>query len=598
MDVTLSSLELGIIGNCSFSALIDRGGSIVWSCLPRFDGDPVFHALLGGKNGGEDQGMFAIELEGLQESEQEYVPNTAVLRTRLHSPQGSIEITDCAPRFNWRDRMFRPQMIVRRVRPLSGTPRIRVRLRPRFSYGAIAPTVTSGSNHIRYVGPDMTLRMITDAPVDFVRDELTFNLDGSLDFILGPDETLDGGIGETARSFEERTIDYWRGWTRRLALPLDWQEAVIRAAITLKLCTYEQTGAIIAAMTTSIPEAPNSGRNWDYRYCWIRDAYFVVRALNSLAAVRTMENYFGWLMNVVPTAKEGHLQPVYSVGLTPSLVERTVDSLPGYRGMGPVRAGNQAYEHFQHDVYGNVILGASQAFFDSRLLKQAGLEDFRRLETLGERAYKLHDVPDAGIWELRNRARVHTSSTVLCWAACDRLAHIAGHLRLEDRAAFWRQRADEIKARVLRDAWSEKRQAYAESFGGNDLDASVLLMSEVGLISPTDERFVSTVEQLEKALARGPHMMRYEAEDDFGRPETAFNICAFWRLDSLARIGRVEEAKEIFESLLASRNHLGLLSEDTDPATGELWGNFPQTYSMVGIINGAMRLSRPWDAVI
>lgn len=598
MDVTLSSLELGIIGNCSFSALIDRGGSIVWSCLPRFDGDPVFHALLGGKNGGEDQGMFAIELEGLQESEQEYVPNTAVLRTRLHSPQGSIEITDCAPRFNWRDRMFRPQMIVRRVRPLSGTPRIRVRLRPRFSYGAIAPTVTSGSNHIRYVGPDMTLRMVTDAPVDFVRDELTFNLDGSLDFILGPDETLDGGIGETARSFEERTIDYWRGWTRRLALPLDWQEAVIRAAITLKLCTYEQTGAIIAAMTTSIPEAPNSGRNWDYRYCWIRDAYFVVRALNSLAAVRTMENYFGWLMNVVPTAKEGHLQPVYSVGLTPSLVERTVDSLPGYRGMGPVRAGNQAYEHFQHDVYGNVILGASQAFFDSRLLKQAGLEDFRRLETLGERAYKLHDVPDAGIWELRNRARVHTSSTVLCWAACDRLAHIAGHLRLEDRAAFWRQRADEIKARVLRDAWSEKRQAYAESFGGNDLDASVLLMSEVGLISPTDERFVSTVEQLEKALARGPHMMRYEAEDDFGRPETAFNICAFWRLDSLARIGRVEEAREIFESLLASRNHLGLLSEDTDPATGELWGNFPQTYSMVGIINGAMRLSRPWDAVI
>lgn len=594
----MSSLELGIIGNCGFSALIDRGGSIVWCCLPRFDGDPVFHALLGGRNGGENQGMFAIDLEGLQESEQEYVTNTAVLRTRLHSAQGSLEITDCVPRFYWRDRMFRPQTIVRRVRPLSGTPRIRLRVRPRFAYGLAAPAVTWGSNHVRYVGPDFTLRMITDAPVDYVREEQVFNLDGPLDFILGPDETLDGGIGETARSFEERTIDYWRGWTRRLALPLDWQDAVIRAAITLKLCTYEQTGAIVAAMTTSIPEAPNSGRNWDYRYCWIRDAYFVVRALNSLAAVRTMENYFRWLMNVVPSSKDGHLQPVYSLGLTPTLVERTVESLPGYRGMGPVRAGNQAYEHFQHDVYGNVILGSCQAFFDSRLLKQAGLEDFRRLETLGERAYKLHDVPDAGIWELRSRARVHTSSSVLCWAACDRLAHIAGHLRLDDRARFWRQRADEIKARVVRDAWSEKRKAYADSFGGNDLDASVLLMSEVGMIAPTDERFVSTVEQLERALARGPHMMRYEAEDDFGRPETAFNICAFWRLDSLARIGRAEEAREIFESLLASRNHLGLLSEDTDPATGELWGNFPQTYSMVGIVNGAMRLSRPWETVI
>lgn len=542
--------------------------------------------------------MFAITLEGLQESEQEYEPNTAILRTRLHSAQGSVEITDCAPRFYWRDRMFRPQTIVRRVRPLSGTPRIRVSLRPRFAYGSVPPAVTSGSNHIRYTGPDLKLRLITDAPIDYVREEQMFNLDGPLDFILGPDETLDGNIGEVARSFEERTIDYWRGWTRRLALPLDWQDAVIRAAITLKLCTYEQTGAIVAAMTTSIPEAPNSGRNWDYRYCWIRDAYFVVRALNSLGAVRTMENYFHWLMNVVPTAKEGHLQPVYTVGLTPTIIERSVDSLPGYRGMGPVRAGNQAYEHIQHDVYGNVILGACQAFFDSRLLKRAGPEDFLRLETLGERAYKLHDVPDAGIWEFRSRARVHTSSSVLCWAACDRLAHIAGYLRMDDRARFWRHRAEEIKSRILTDAWSEKRQAYAESFGGNSLDASVLLMSEVGLISPTDERFVSTVEQLEKALARGPHMMRYEAEDDFGRPETAFNICAFWRLDSLARIGRVEEAKEIFESLLASRNHLGLLSEDTDPASGELWGNFPQTYSMVGIINGAMRLSRPWAAVI
>jgi pentatricopeptide repeat protein len=594
----LSSLELGIVGNCSFSALVDHEGRIGWCCLPRFDSDPVFHGLLGAPQDASDDGVFSIELEGLKHSEQEYEPNTAVLRTRLHSAQGSLQITDCAPRFFWRNRIFRPQTLVRRVVALSGSPRIRIHLRPRFSYGADAPEITHGSNHVRYIGPDFTLRLTTNAPVDLLLSETAFNLDGPLDFILGPDETLSEGVSETARGFEENTIDYWRNWTRRLALPLDWQDAVIRAAITLKLCTYEQTGAIVAAMTTSIPEAPDSGRNWDYRFCWIRDAYFVVRALNSLAAVKTMENYFRWLMNVVASENNNHLQPVYSVGLEPSLVESTVESLPGYRGMGPVRVGNQAYEHIQHDVYGNVILGASQAFFDARLFKQAGPEDFRRLETLGERAFQLHDQPDAGIWEFRSRASVHTSSSIMCWAACDRLAHIAAHLGLNDRANYWRGHAETIKKRILNEAWSEKRQAFVDSFGGDHLDASVLLMSEVGLIKAEEPRFVSTVEQLEKTLARGPHMMRYEAEDDFGMPETAFNICAFWRLDALARIGRVDEARDIFGAMLENRNHLGLLSEDTHPETGELWGNFPQTYSMVGIINGAMRLSRPWEAVI
>jgi len=594
----LSTLELGIIGNCSFSALINRQGRVVWCCLPRFDSDPVFHALLGAPEDAPNDGLFAIDLADLTETEQFYETNSAVLVTRLHSPHGSIEIRDSAPRFRWRDRIFRPQTLVRRVIPISGRPRVRVRLLPRFNYGEVAPEITYGSNHIRYVGPDFTLRLTTDAAIDLLLNETQFNLDDPLNLILGPDETLTGSVADTARSFEERTLDYWRGWTRRLALPLDWQDAVIRAAITLKLCTYEQTGAIVAAVTTSIPESPGSGRNWDYRFCWIRDAYFVVRALNSLAAVKTMENYFRWLMNVIASARENHLQPVYSVALDPSLTERTIDSLPGYRSMGPVRVGNQAFEHHQHDVYGNVILGASQAFFDARLFKRASIDDFELLEILGERAFELHDKPDAGIWEYRSRARVHTSSSVMCWAACNRLAHISVHLDLKTRANHWRRRASKIKDRILQEAWSDKRQAFVESFGGSDLDASALLMSEVGFIEADDPRFISTLEQLENTLARGSHMMRYEARDDFGLPETAFNICTFWRLDSLARIGRADEARDIFEEMLKNRNHLGLLSEDTNPDTGELWGNFPQTYSMVGIINGAMRLSRPWEAVI
>jgi len=594
----VSSLNLGAIGNCSFGALVDQDARVVWSCLPRFDGDPVFHSLLGGPKDAPDGGMFDIELVDQSARSQTYDQNTAILRTRLESPAGAIEIVDFAPRFETRGRIFRPNMLVRRVRPVSGSPRVRVCLRPRFNYGAAAPDITFGSNHIRYVGPDFTLRLTTDAPVDYVRSETTFIIEETLNFMLGPDETLEGGIGSTAREFEERTAQYWRGWVRTLGIPYEWQDAVIRAAITLKLCTYEPTGAIIAAMTTSIPESPHSGRNWDYRFCWLRDAFFVVRALNSLSAMNTLEDYFRWLQNVVSTTNSNHLQPVFGVGLERKLSERIVDTLPGYRDMPPVRVGNQAYEHFQYDVYGNVVLGAAQAFLDARLYRQAGIEDFHRLEHAGEQAFRLYNEPDAGMWELRSRARVHTSSSLMCWAACDRLGKIARALGESERGRYWEERAGIIKNAILENAWNERRGAFVESFGGQDLDASVLLMGEVGFIDPKDPRFVSTVEQLEKVLGDGPHMRRYEAPDDFGRPETAFNICAFWRLDALARIGRTEQAREIFETLLASRNHLGLLSEDVDPQTGELWGNFPQTYSMVGIINGATRLSRSWESVL
>jgi len=592
-----ASLSLGVVGNCAFSALIDAHGRVVWSCLPRFDGDPVFHALLGGEDA--DAGSFAIELEDLAETRQRYEPNTAVLVTELWDRHGQgVAITDFAPRFLSRGRYFRPTMLVRRVRPLQGAPRIRVNLTPRFDWGRQTPTITSGSNHIRYVGDQQTLRLQTDASISHVLAREPFLLTREHNFLLGPDETLEAGVGDTARHFEQETLAYWRGWSQRLALPLEWQDAVIRAAITLKLSLFEDTGAIVAAMTTSIPEAPGTARNWDYRYCWLRDAFFVVRALNSLAEVGTMEDYLHWLANVVVGAGGGHVQPLHGIGLERELPERLCETLPGYRGMGPVRVGNQAHEHFQHDVYGNIVLAAAQAFHDRRLLHPAGIAEFERLEAVGEQAVRIHDQPDAGMWELRTRARVHTSSVLMCWAACDRLAKIAHTLGLPDRFAHWRHHADAMRERILRESWSEERQAFAESFGGRDLDASVLLMAEVGLIDPNDPRFISTLNALETHLCDGPFMRRYEAADDFGKPETAFNICTFWRIDALARIGRVEEARAIFETMLAARNPLGMLSEDTHATTGEMWGNFPQTYSMVGIINAAVRLSATWDTVI
>lgn len=592
----MHSLELGMIGNCTFGALIDRQANIVWCCLPRFDGDPVFSALIGNQE--LKKSVFSIKLNEMTEASQSYEPNTAILKTVIHSPEGSIEITDFAPRFYWRDRIFRPQAIVRRVRRLKGTPRISIKLRPTFDYGAEEPKTARGSNHIRFLGGETTLRLTTDAPVDYLLNETIFNVKHELNFVLGPDETLTEGVAETAHSFEERTCAYWRRWSARLALPLEWQDAVVRAAISLKLCTYEPTGAIVAALTTSIPEAPMSGRNWDYRYCWLRDAFFTVRALNSVGAVKTMENYVDWLMNIVSSNQDDRLQPVFGVDMGSDLTERVVESLPGYRGMGPVRVGNQAYEQHQNDVYGNIILGAVQAFFDTRLQHPAGLEDFHRLEAIGEQAFRVHDLPDAGMWELRSRTAVHTSSSLMSWAACDRLAKIASHLSQHDRAHCWRQRAEKIQSFINENCWSEDRQAFVARAGGQDLDASVLLMAEVGFVSPSHPRFINTLRSVEATLAVGPHMKRYEAEDDFGTPEVGFNICSFWRLDALARAGQKDKARDIFEELLSCRNHLGLLSEDTDLATGELWGNFPQTYSMVGIINGAMRLSRPWDSVV
>jgi len=597
----VSTLDLGVIGNCAIGALIDRIGRISWCCLPRFDGDPVFCRLLNDaahiENGGS--GLYQVEIANFARAEQYYLKNTSVLVTRLYDKRGAaLEITDFAPRFAQYGRMFRPAMLVRLVRPLYGLPRIRIALRPACRYGRERPEVTHGSNHIRYVGTPITLRLTTDAPLAYVMDETPFFLEEPITLILGPDETLARSVTETGRDFLEKTVDHWREWSRALAVPLEWQDAVVRAAITLQLCSFEESGGIIAAMTTSLPEAADSGRNWDYRYCWLRDAFFAVRALNRLGAVATMENYLRYLTNVLGTANGGRIQPVYGIALEDKLVEHEVGSLPGYRGMGPVRVGNQAFEHHQHDVYGQIVLATTQAFFDERLLRPAGIDTFQRLEAVGERAFELHDKADAGLWELRGRTRVHTFSVLMCWAACDRLAKIAAHLGLPARVGHWQGRANRIRQTLLVEAWNDDENAFVGSFGGSDIDASLLLMSEVGFLRADDHRFRGTVEAIERRLRRGNHFLRYDAADDFGVPANAFTICTFWFIEALVAVGRREEAREMFENMLACRNHLGLLSEDIDPATNELWGNFPQTYSLVGLIHCAMRLSRRWEDVL
>ena len=591
----MSDLNLGVIGNCVIGALIDQRGRHVWCCYPRFDADPIFNSLLNRGNGAIS-GVFEIEVARYATSQQHYSRNSAILVTTITDEGGaSLRITDFAPRFKQYGRTYRPAMLMRKVEPLSGTCLVRIRLRPRMGYGSLTPTKVLGSNHVSYVSPDLTLRLTTDAPIAYVAEETLFALQGPIHLILGPDETVPNSSANYLRDFLESTQDYWDDWSRYLSVPFEWQEAVIRAAITLKLCSFEETGAIVAALTTSVPEAPNSGRTWDYRYCWPRDAYFVVHALNRLGTTRTMEEYLSFITNITALEAEGCLKPVYPKVHGTSLEEHVVEGLAGYRGMGPVRVGNAAVKQLQHDAYGSVIMAAAQMFFDQRLPVPGGIDLFHILEKLGHQAARLGLEPDASLWEYRGRARVHTHSSVMCWAACARLARIALRLGLQERAEYWAGEARRLREAILKHAWNEQEQSFVDSFGGKDVDASMLLLHEVGFISASDPRFLGTLAAVERHLRRGKQLLRYAAEDDFGLPETAFTVCTFWYIDALSAVDRRDEAREMFEHVLSCRNHLGLLSEDVDSTTGELWGNFPQTYSMVGLIVSAMRLSKSWE---
>ena len=594
----LPTLDLWPIGNCQVSALVDGNAAIVWGCVPRVDGDPAFCALLNGDR--RDLGVWSFELADQVSSEQHYERNTPILVTTLRAADGSaVEIRDFCPRFEKSGRMYRPVAFVRIVQPIAGAPRLRVRLAPAQGYGAAAAGVTHGSNHVRYLLGDQALRLTTDAPVGYVLDQRYYRVESDQHFFLGPDEAFQGNVRAELRHTLDQTRKYWRLWVRGLATPLEWQAAVIRCAITLKLCQHEETGAIVAALTTSIPESAGSERNWDYRFCWLRDSYYTVQALNRLGALDVLEKYLAYLRNIVDSAKGGQIQPLYSVMGAGELEEGVAQALAGYRAMGPVRIGNAAYTQVQHDAYGQIVLPTAQAFFDQRLLRMADEGDFASLERVGEMAWRMHDQPDAGLWEFRTRQEVHTYSAVMSWAACDRLANVAERLGKPDRQRLWHERAEAIRETVEAQAWTGDRENghFKASFETDYLDASLLQLVELRFLDPKDPRFAATFSQIERELRRGEHMLRYAAEDDFGAPETAFNICTFWLIEALHLVGRNAEARTLFEAMLSHRTRSGLLSEDLDFTTGELWGNFPQTYSLVGIINCASLLSRGWNTI-
>jgi len=583
----------GLVGNCSFNALIE-GGRVVWLCWPRPDSSFVFGELIDASR--ERGGVFAIEPATAGTVHVEYVENTNILRTEFRGEGSAFEVLDFAPRFQRFDRFYRPTMLIRIVRPLGGEPRIRARCEPVYDYGRQQVPCWTGSNHLQFGGLPAPLRLTTNAPLTYVRDGTPFLLTRDLHFVLTWGEPLEAPLEETAEAFLVQTRDGWRRWVKSGRIPREWQREVIRSALTLKLHQFDDTGALLAATTTSLPESPGSGRTWDYRYCWLRDAYFTIAAFERMGFVEEMERFLLYLRNLCGDG-HGELQPVYGIGGERSLDEQILGHLAGHRGDGPVRIGNQAYAQRQNDVYGELILAISRLLLDVRFRGGEGVGRARYLvEGLVAQIDRRLEEPDAGLWELRGQRQLHTFTLLTHWAGARRAADIATALGLPGLHEQSAQVAERASALLWQRCWNEELGSFTQAAGSTNLDASGLLALHFGFVRGDDPRAHRLVAAIESQL-RMPNglLRRYDVRDDFGVPEAAFTVCTFWLAEALAMVGRRDDARRVFEAVLQMHNGLGLFAEDLLIANGAQSGNFPQTYSHVGLINAAFRLSRPWD---
>lgn len=581
--------NMGITGNCSYLAYIDMQADVKWLCLPRFDSSFLFGSLLDEKKGGH----FSIvpATEGYS-SRQYYIPNTNVLCTEFTAADGSYVVKDCAPRMMIHDRQFRPLMLVRKIELLKGNPAIRVICQPRGEYGQLLPEIYTASNHIRYMGFDQQVRLTTDISLTYILKEQPFVVDQDHYLVLTYGEPLEAPLKETAEEFIRKTTAYWQQWIKSCYIPDIYQDEIIRSALVLKLHQYEDTGGIIASGTTSLPEFHDSTRNWDYRYCWFRDAHYTLRAFNQIGHFEELEKYFDFIHNILRNA-ENSLQPLYSITGEKDLQEINID-LDGYLGNKPVRVGNKAYIQVQHDVYGQVLVSLLPLYTDKRLSfnRKNGYRTI--VPWLLKQIERTLTMPDSGLWEFRNQEQVHTYTLLFHWAGAKAAYKIA--MAFNDMELMQQARAIVTAAdKLLDQAYDVTRKVYPQAIGTPNLDASTLSMVTMNYLDHNSEKARAHIAALEKELLADHGLFyRYKHYDDFGFPDTTFLVCAFWYVDALACVGRTEDAMRNLNQLLKFSNHLGIFSEDVG-VDGSQWGNFPQTYSHVGLINAAFRIARKLD---
>ncbi len=582
-------LHHGAIGNGRVIALVGPDTSIDWLCLPRFDSPSVFARLLDQERGGS--WSFTPANDGWHTSSG-YVRNTNVLRTEIDTGEGRCEMFDFAPRVMAGLKVDAPIEICRLLRPMSGTPRLRVHFDPQPDYARAQCEIIASGQGVQVVGGPTRLYLSTNVAAPYLLDGTAIRIDRPTYFSLSAGKPPDINSAPDAETALEQTIRGWRVWAKTTHLPSFAADAVLRSALCLKLHAFTDTGAIIAAATTSIPEALNSGRTWDYRFCWLRDAAFVVEALRRLSHLAEGEAFVRFLRNM---ADNGPLQPIYGITGQRDLHEEIVTTLRGYDGAGPVRIGNAAYVQRQHDVDGEMVLCLETILTDPRVVwEDPSLAPL--LERLVEEAMASFDVVDTGLWEYRTQPRHYTFSKAMCWVAAHRGSELASFLGMPEQAKRWCAWADEKRPIILDRAFNVERGYFTQAFGGEHPDASNLLLPALGLIDPLDPRFRSTVRAYEKELAPNGLMLRYKHLDDFGHTTSAFSICSFWWVEALAMMGEVDEAVALFRRLETYANPLGLFSEDIDPETGALLGNFPQAYTHVGLIHAAITIGEILDA--
>ena len=582
--------DFGVIGNCAFTAHIKKDTNVSWMCWPRFDSSFIFGSLMDTEKGGE---FSALPGDEKFESDQYYLENTNILCTEISCSTGKYRVTDFAPRFLKFDRYYKPLMLVRKIEPIDGYPSINVKCNPVGEYGKKIPEVSLGSSHIRYLGLDSQVRLTTNISLNYLIEDQTFVLNETKYLVLSYGPPLEDSLVDTSETFLSKTTEYWRKWIKNASIVNFYQRAAIRSSLILKIHQYEDTGAIIAATTTSLPESPGSGRNWDYRYCWMRDTYYTLNAFNNIGHFEELEQYFHYIMNII-SVEEGRFQPLYNISGKKKLTEIEMD-LEGYQGNKPVRVGNEAYTHIQNDVYGQVLISLLPLYSDKRIIFTDRFDSTDLIFKALRMIEKTMDEPDAGLWEFRNLKQYHCYTYLFHWAgskAAEKMADVLGNDEMRTLASkLKKMAADKIEA-----CYSEEKKGYAQAIGVDRMDASCLQLINMNYLNGNSQRAKDHLKALEAELkASNGLFYRYKHQDDFGEPETTFLICGFWYVEALACVGRLDEAIEAFKKLEGFSNHLGLLSEDVKESDGSQWGNFPQAYSHVGLLNTAHRIARKLD---
>ncbi|MBY0469943.1 glycoside hydrolase family 15 protein [bacterium] len=587
----------GLIGNCQTSSIITQKGSIDWLCFPRPDSPPVFGKLLDAEGG-----HFSIESIDSSTGIQSYIPNTNILETTLTCADGSqFRITDFCPRFYQHGRIYRPMSVFRKVEPLKGSPKIRVVCKPVDGWTKEPAKCIRGNSHLRYEIQNEYIRLVTNMSLTYLCEETPFSLKEPLYFGLTWSSGVEEDLVQLANRFLEQTADYWKTWVKHCSIPSLYQKETIRSALVLKLHCYEDTGAILAALTTSLPEEEGGSRNWDYRYCWLRDSYFFLTAFNNLGHFEETEGFMKFLINVAE--KHDHsrerLRPVYCIDQSLPLPELEHSNWRGFRGSLPVRSGNQAAEHVQNDVYGEMILTLAPVFFDERFQHLRTPDHEKLLEHLARLCSRSICQPDAGLWELRNGWQEHTFSNLMCWAGLERIHRIqkGGYLQELNLDLKKETSRAEAAVRAAVKEGSVRNGPKDETYDAALLQLSTLRFPDEKLVEQTVLRIASEL-RFGADAENASFLYRYLRKDDFGNPKSAFLICSFWLVQALAKIGKASEAKDVMQRVMASANPLGLFAEHYLPVEKIQAGNFPQAYSHVGQINAAFAISPPWTEIL